>query len=454
MATYTVGPSATYANWAALKAAHGTLAGDDICEYQAATPGGSSTIVDFIDMNGMGSGTSGHNIIIRVRSGDTITINGNNVNAVGAELISNSFVTLDGFRFINQTNVSISGVIYFSSATSCTVQNCNVTLNSTASAATDRVGVTTILSTDCIIQDNTITFSGTWSNGDTDGIRPNGTRMITRHNTITISNDTSNVFSHQDGIQTTDSPDAIIERNIINMTGCVNAPCQGIFTEFYNSAAGSKSYGNCTVRNNVCRVPAASYVFNGNVRMSGPATKLPQVAYIFENNVLHNTNVAGDCVKFVVDTGTWEGGSVTAYNNIFYSDASGSHTLLGFYAPYAGNITCDYNYYYGPSFAAGAQFIGIDTTFYTLAQWKVAGYDTNSPGFAGGSGDPKLNAPASMDYTLQAASPAINAGVDLSGSFTNDAAGNTRSAPWEIGAYNYTASVTAARGLGFILNPH
>jgi len=46
------------------------------------------------------------------------------------------------------------------------------------------------------------------------------------------------------------------------------------------------------------------------------------------------------------------------------------------------------------------------------------------------------------DYHLQSGSPAIHAGLDLSGDFTTDMEGNIRSGAWDIGAYEYVSGDT------------
>jgi parallel beta-helix repeat protein len=52
-------------------------------------------------------------------------------------------------------------------------------------------------------------------------------------------------------------------------------------------------------------------------------------------------------------------------------------------------------------------------------------------------GDPFFVNPGAGDYHVQTGSPAIGAGVNLSGSFTTDYAGTTRTPPWTIGAYQF-----------------
>ena len=447
-ATYTIGPSATYANWAALVVAHGTLSAGDIIEYQAAAPGGSSTITgDYINANAVsGNGTAGNVITIRVRSGDTITLDGNQ-SVANAVYLNKDYWTIDGFKMINYTNVSLSGVVIVTNSANATIQNCDIHISLVASAATDKRGIAAYTNvSDVLIYHNTISNdAGSWASaGDVDGMLIAATRAIIRNNTITISNGATSSIPHDDGIQGTDNTDITVERNIINMTANTGTPCQGIFLENYNSAAGNVNYGTFNVRNNVVVAPGGSYVGNFALRLSGPATTIPIVAYVLENNVFDNLASGLDTVKFTTDTGTWVGGSALVKNNIFINRATqtGARLCLGFYAQWSGSITADYNHYYAPAFAAGDNIIGIGGTSYTFTTWQAASFDAHGVGYNGGSGNPNFTNPASIDYTLQSSSPDKGAGVDLSGTFTTDLLGLTRSAPWDIGAYKYVASDT------------
>lgn len=67
------------------------------------------------------------------------------------------------------------------------------------------------------------------------------------------------------------------------------------------------------------------------------------------------------------------------------------------------------------------------SSFKTLAQWQALGFDTTSTN----------TAPLLDGYTLEAGSPLIGAGTDLSAFFTDDFTGSPRVAPWDIGAYEY-----------------
>jgi hypothetical protein len=74
---------------------------------------------------------------------------------------------------------------------------------------------------------------------------------------------------------------------------------------------------------------------------------------------------------------------------------------------------------------------------FTFTEWKAeaGSYDANSiatdPVYTSTTGE--------KDLTLQATSLAINAGANLSGTFTTDITGATRGLSWDIGAYEYGA---------------
>lgn len=75
-------------------------------------------------------------------------------------------------------------------------------------------------------------------------------------------------------------------------------------------------------------------------------------------------------------------------------------------------------------------------TSYTSAATLNAATDADDNQFA----DP-LIVDETSDLRLQAGSPAIGAGLDFSAYFTTDYDGNTRTLPWDIGAYKYGAAV-------------
>jgi hypothetical protein len=92
----------------------------------------------------------------------------------------------------------------------------------------------------------------------------------------------------------------------------------------------------------------------------------------------------------------------------------------------------------------------------TWAQWQALGYDVN-----GVNADPLFTNASSNDFTLQGASPAINAGANLSGSYqaallpgsvwtASVLTGNQNlyGAGWEIGAYAYGSASPVSPVMG------
>lgn len=135
-----------------------------------------------------------------------------------------------------------------------------------------------------------------------------------------------------------------------------------------------------------------------------------------------------------------DGGDIR--NNLFIN--CGTQANNGYYADGGcPNITADYNY---------------------VTAYSAIGEFPEPTGFSevngrGDLGDPKflnIGGSTAVSYSLSADAP-TNVGADLSATFTIDYAGNTRVAPWNIGAYEYggiTAySVTPSSGSGYSVSP-
>jgi len=127
-------------------------------------------------------------------------------------------------------------------------------------------------------------------------------------------------------------------------------------------------------------------------------------------------------------------GDVTVYNNSYYCAATGFYGILSidgaatinvkvknnvfgesntnpyFITTSTGTGTtgweCNYNLFQYTGTAARWTWNGSNVTY---TNWLAAGNDANSPT----RGDPLYNSPGTNDLTLQALSPAINAGVDV-----------------------------------------
>jgi hypothetical protein len=195
------------------------------------------------------------------------------------------------------------------------------------------------------------------------------------------------------------------------------------------------------------------YVYNNNIgygaNWDDPATNNFHKGYLHFWN--YNTNISAVT-------------NLKIYNNYFYGSAGKYKTAAIFLEGYATNplvynnkINTDMQpiyskfvnthhrifnntLYVGAAYTYGYLQNGVGATgeFYNniitglTATPYSAGSLTMSNNILSGT-DPKLN----VDLTLQSNSPAIGAGANLSVYFTTDFLGNTRIAPWDIGAYKY-----------------
>jgi hypothetical protein len=103
--------------------------------------------------------------------------------------------------------------------------------------------------------------------------------------------------------------------------------------------------------------------------------------------------------------------TVTVRNNIFYMNTN-SGQMVGTAASSTTNVTFDYNWYFFKSYAGNARWQNGGSTV-TYANWLLAGFDAHSS--PDPSGDALFTDAANGDFTLQALSPAIDAGVVIAG---------------------------------------
>lgn len=103
--------------------------------------------------------------------------------------------------------------------------------------------------------------------------------------------------------------------------------------------------------------------------------------------------------------------TVTVRNNIFYMNTT-SGQMVGTAASSGTGVTFDYNWYFFKSYAGNARWMNAGAAV-TYANWMLAGFDAHSS--PNPSADPLFANAAGNDYTLQAGSPAIDAGVVIAG---------------------------------------
>ncbi len=144
------------------------------------------------------------------------------------------------------------------------------------------------------------------------------------------------------------------------------------------------------------------------------------------NNTFYGVNLnQTDYLALVGITGP--SANATVINNIFYNDSASSQNCENIYVQYAGTTQIEYNLHYLVD--QNARLILIVSDEYYLSDWSVyladTGYDINSPV----PDDPLFVDSDNGDFSLQAGSPAIDAGTDLGYPFQGIAP--------DIGAFEY-----------------
>jgi hypothetical protein len=186
----------------------------------------------------------------------------------------------------------------------------------------------------------------------------------------------------------------------------------------------------CVFRNNIVEEQASACATHApNVISTSAGTGGGALGMKVYNNTIKQACTS----KWVIatDNVSWSDNE----NNILRNSASNSMVAEGTYATksiYKNNL------YYGTS---GTYFSsGINGTYYTTyASWAAASGDTGSVVSA-----PLFVNEGASDFHLQASSPAVAAGVNLVAWVPNDYVGNPRSAPFDIGAYEFWAALPAA----------
>lgn len=235
-----------------------------------------------------------------------------------------------------------------------------------------------------------------------------------RHNTWTNWSNLIGSVNHSDAIQSFSDNGEIATNNVIAFNVMINCV--------------SNQIGNIGDSGNVGRVSDWTWYNNLFVSVDW-AMSIAAPKFRFYNNtfVLSGNNTGAPILFLYFAEETWgKAHYCEAIGNIFYHcGADPANAAQGWYystdlASLTGFVA-DYNLVVGTG--AGT----TKNSNWTALGREAHGINGSDPLFVG-----------SGSYSLQAGSPAIGAGSDLSAVFTTDLAGNTRSAPWDIGAYEYT----------------
>jgi hypothetical protein len=209
------------------------------------------------------------------------------------------------------------------------------------------------------------------------------------------------------------------------------------------------------------------YSTNGIEFQTGMGGSFSNV-HIYNNSLWKSSAVDGSLIHLMFYAAAKNTTNLYIKNNILYSSYATTESVMNI--PSKAMVTGDYqvnnNLYYGVGtldFFAGPydNRVKVDhpENYYTFAKWQSddadgMAFDKNG---IGTSTDPLFTSltPASFNLALQAGSPAINKGANLSAYFTTDYAGATRTGTWDIGAYE-SGTGGGATGLTFTIEagPH
>ena len=210
--------------------------------------------------------------------------------------------------------------------------------------------------------------------------------------------------------------------------------------EFYADNVGAASGGTAAIY--ISQGPSAN-VYNNTFRQNKMSREIglghalspgttPQVVRIYNNSFWSWT------AAILSETETKQANrSVYIENNIFYNT---QNTATGIALKFSNDVeplSLNNNIYFNPNRDASSQYVihwmGVYKKF---SEIQALGFETHgmyaNPAYADLNKTPN----SAVDLNLQAGSPAIGAGTDLSRFFTTDMAGTLRS-DWDIGAFEH-----------------
>jgi parallel beta-helix repeat protein len=330
----------------------------------------------------------------------TVILDGRLSLAFGVLIEYDDYVTVRGLTVENYKG---SGQIRVRYSTGDVIENNDIYV-------TGHGGVFLWSNTGVVVRNNKIT-TPTNSTAQTDGIYSQlNTGNIYEKNTIIISN--NEVNGHDDGIQVYQDADVTTRSNYIEQRNTKTYNAQGIWM------AGSN--GTLRVYNNVVYAPNTNNALigvqnNPEGYMAGNATL---VAY-------NNTVVGGRWGNIYIQNSP----NSIAENNIIVSNKSNARAIrISGTKPPTGNI--DYNIYYTPNSTQPVWHEGV--AYYTWSQWKKLGYEAR-----GINQNPMLKNIAGLDFSLQDTSPAIDAGVTITGMSDFKGTSRPQGSAYDMGAYEF-----------------
>lgn len=227
----------------------------------------------------------------------------------------------------------------------------------------------------------------------------------------------------------------------IRYTG-IQARVSSASSNYCYPLAFSAAAGDCRVIDGIMRGHRADYTGNAiGYAGSGSLTIRNVVAYDFVYTA--NTNIR----PFSFGSGTVTLENVTGIGGYIGLNVNGG-TVTAKNCYLGGSVGNDYAYSSGSldkTNCASADASADDTAAGCTATNCINSVPVSTATFTNVT-------VGSENYSLVSGSGLIDVGVDLSGTFTTDIAGATRTVPWEIGPFNYTSAAAAVFTKNVLLN--
>ncbi|MFO1070018.1 MAG: choice-of-anchor Q domain-containing protein [Geminicoccaceae bacterium] len=362
------------------------------------------------------SGSAGSPITIRPglsagHSGPVI-IDGQNLRDTGIFLSSRNHVLVTGFDLRNHPGAGI-GVKYATAGVR--IENNKIYSGDPGDSNARGIDVRNCVGTDAVIVRSNAFTTPPDTLAQTDGIWSSANNgVIFENNRIVISN--SNTWGHSDGIQSYLDVNITIRGNWFEQANNATTDNHGMWLSNTRNGGVLKVYNNVVLVPNLTADSAVTHFAESTWNENGTAR--------FWNNT-----VIGGKRGFNL----YKSPNAQAWNNIVWPAAGGfAFVIIDGTIP-AANI--DRNLIWAPN--ATVAYVG--TSNLTYAGWKARGYDRS-----GVNADPLFTSLAAEDFTLQAGSPAIDAGAEFA-EVTTDIAGTPRpqGAATDIGAYERIATTAS-----------
>ena len=361
-----------------------------------------------------------------------------------------NYVTMDGIhsKYSKQSGMGIT------TSTNCIIQNCTITsprstglgtwgggecapvsfLNNTLTKV-GREGMyfndDTLTSGTSTISGNTITDTGWDFPGEAEGDAID----VKLRNTGTINITDNTISWAASGMPTMFGRTGIVSQSAVNISGNTisNFYTRGIYVAAGSSVLRNKLSSAVTVTGDLTFIRTAGTTsINYNILSSTATVSGTEIGILFGAEVA-TVNVYNNCIHRM-ERGIQADGDVTTSSNMKNNIISEYSGLAYRFTNVLTGVTIDYNCVYTTDGGAKTGRWGVDEET-TWADWKTtSGQDGNSI-----NEDPTFTDAANGDFTIQVGSPCINAGTDVG--LTTDYTGNIVGALPDIGAYELIGAI-------------